>query len=277
MTGTPGSDRLVSRTVAGAFLGAFSIAACAVGGVVFTLLVAILLTIMLFEWCRMIEGEAFGPAFKATAIAGLVSLLAAGLGQYAIALGISMGGALLGGAVLKNRGTKWAWAALTGPYLLAPTVALIWLRNGLDDGRNVIFLLFAIVWSADTAAYFMGRLIGGPKLSPALSPAKTWAGAFGGVVAGGAAGYVAVDQFSAFLPASAPHSAISMTVAGAILGLVSIFGDMAESACKRFFNVKDISGVIPGHGGVLDRLDGMIFVTIVAALFIYGQSLATPV
>ncbi len=262
------SDKLAARFFAGMTLALGSLAIGYIGGWLFVGLVAVLLGVMLFEWTRMVEGKALGAAFRILTIFGVLALILAGLDRYALAF---VATAVAGiGAALASRDGKASglWAAVGAPYLIAPSIMLVWLRLDLEAGRAVVFLLFAIVWSADTAAYFMGRLIGGPKLSPLLSPAKTWAGAFGGVIAGGGVGFLAFSSGVAGLDAA---PAVIAVAAGAFLGFVSILGDMAESACKRAFGVKDISGLIPGHGGFLDRLDGMIFVTAVAAAVVYGH------
>jgi phosphatidate cytidylyltransferase len=115
-----------------------------------------------------------------------------------------------------------------------------------------VFWLFAVVWATDTAAYISGRLIGGPKLAPRFSPNKTWAGLIGGALAAALVGVIA-----ATLMGDAPMP--SMALASAGLAVVAQAGDLVESALKRRFGVKDASTLIPGHGGVLDRLDGMLF------------------
>jgi phosphatidate cytidylyltransferase len=122
----------------------------------------------------------------------------------------------------------------------------------------VLFIL-AVVWSTDIAAYFTGRLVGGPKLWLKVSPNKTWSGLFGGVTASAAAGAL----FAAWAGANIPALAAS----GLMLGAVAQAGDLAESALKRRFGVKDASNLIPGHGGFMDRMDGVVTVAVVAALF----------
>jgi phosphatidate cytidylyltransferase len=122
-----------------------------------------------------------------------------------------------------------------------------------------MIFLFAVVWATDVAAYFAGRLIGGAKLCPAISPNKTWSGALAGVLAGTAAG-VAVAVFGGIHPI-APIIIVSL-----LLSVAAQFGDLFESALKRRFGVKDASHAIPGHGGLMDRLDGFIAAALAAAL-----------
>lgn len=143
-------------------------------------------------------------------------------------------------------------------YILVGAAALHWLRTDAAGLLNVLFVL-VIVWSSDIGAYIAGRLIGGPKLAPAISPGKTWSGAVGGLLAAVAVG-LAVSQ--AVRPGPLPHA----VVVAAFLSVASQLGDLLESAAKRHFGVKDSSRIIPGHGGLFDRLDGVLAAAPVAAL-----------
>jgi phosphatidate cytidylyltransferase len=136
---------------------------------------------------------------------------------------------------------------------------LIAIRQDPDYGFHAILYLFLVVWSADTGAFFTGRLIGGPKLAPKISPNKTWAGFIGGAVFACIAGVL----FAAWLGRTSIPAVGALSV---VLALISQGGDLGESFIKRFFGVKDSSGLIPGHGGVLDRLDGLVFAAIGAGL-----------
>ncbi len=153
---------------------------------------------------------------------------------------------------------RLAWLPLGVVYAAIPCAALIWLRGDGDAGRLSLFWLFAVVWSADTGAYLFGRAIGGPKLAPRISPKKTWAGFIGGIAFAGAVG----EGFAAFMGAPL----IAWGIAGAVVSVVSQLGDLAESAWKRHFGVKDSSGLIPGHGGLLDRVDGLVAGAVALAL-----------
>ncbi len=154
-----------------------------------------------------------------------------------------------GPAWARNRPVWWLVGLL---YLVLPCVALVWLRQQPEHGRHIVFWLFCVVWATDTGAYFAGRSIGGPKLIPSISPNKTWAGLLGGMVAAAVVGGL-VGAINPVLPAFA-LAGLAGTVA-----VVSQAGDFTESAIKRAFGVKDASQIIPGHGGVLDRLDGLLF------------------
>ncbi len=262
------ADRLTLRIASAAVLAPAAIAATMTGGPVFAAAVAFALVVMCFEWTRMVQkGREASPAFYALALGGALAISAAAAGFYVAALLMCAVSAAAAVGLTRGRTGEWSWIAFGAVYVLAPSVALIWIREGLEDGQALALLLFLVVWSADTGGYVGGRLVGGPKLNVALSPAKTWAGAVGGVIFGSAAGAIAAAYL--FKSAETGHFA----VIGGSLGLASILGDMTESAFKRNFGIKDMSGFIPGHGGALDRLDGMIFATTAMALVIGGQKL----
>ena len=142
-------------------------------------------------------------------------------------------------------------------YILVGAVALHWLRTDEAGLLNVLFVL-VIVWSSDIGAYLAGRMIGGPKLAPAISPGKTWSGAIGGLAMAVLVG-LAVSQ------AVHPGPPLHAVVLGAVLSVASQIGDLIESAAKRHFGVKDSSRIIPGHGGLFDRLDGVLAAAPLAA------------
>jgi phosphatidate cytidylyltransferase len=145
--------------------------------------------------------------------------------------------------------TRPGWAVLGLAYAASLLIAPVLLRHDQSYGMAAIFILFAIVWTTDIAGYFAGRAIGGPKLAPAVSPKKTWSGAIAGLI--GAGIIVAVGAHFIAGTRVAP-----LVVLAIVLSVASQAGDLAESALKRRFDVKDVSQIIPGHGGVMDRLDG---------------------
>ena len=153
-----------------------------------------------------------------------------------------------------GRGRQWLW--MVGAAYIGPAVAaLVWLR-GLPDGLAWVVFLAAIVWSGDIGAYFFGRTLGGPRLAPRISPGKTWSGALGGTACAVAAGIVAGPH----------HRWVQAACLAVVLSVVAQLGDLLESAAKRYFGVKDSGRLIPGHGGLLDRLDGVLTAAPVAAL-----------
>lgn len=257
-------DSLALRIISSAVLAPTAIGATYAGGPIFAALVAFLAIVMLFEWTRMVEGHELSRAFYGLAAIGAAAFVLAAGWQFEWAFAASLLAAPIGW-LLAKRAQERMWLAFSAAYIVAPSVALIWLRNDVENGRALTIMLFLIVWAADTGGYIGGRLVGGPKLFPALSPAKTWAGAAGGFLMGAAAGFACARWIYGDGPL-APYMAM-----GAALGLMSILGDATESAFKRSFGVKDASGFIPGHGGALDRLDGMIFATsaMTLALFLH--------
>jgi len=146
---------------------------------------------------------------------------------------------------------RWLWLAAGAVYIAVPCIAIIWLRSDAAVGRQAILWLFAVVWATYIGSYFAGRGIGGPKLAPRISPAKTWAGLLGGMVCAalvGAATALLLDL----------SRAVPLIVISGLLAVVAQAGDLLESMVKRRFGVKDSGHLIPGHGGVLDRLDGLL-------------------
>lgn len=153
-----------------------------------------------------------------------------------------------------------ALMALTVPYVALACIALMWVRNETgDDGRALFFFLLLAIWATDIGAYAAGKSIGGPKLAPRFSPKKTWAGLVGGMVAAALVGY------GVALLGNAERPWIAAAI-GATLALVGQAGDLFESHMKRRSHVKDSGTLIPGHGGLLDRIDGLIAAAPVLAL-----------
>lgn len=163
------------------------------------------------------------------------------------------------------------WLTATGTaYLGLSLLSLWWLRGATDNeqGRELVLYLFFSVWAVDTGAYIAGKSIGGPKLAPILSPNKTWAGLIGGMVSAALVGY----GWAIWAGAAQPLFALFL---GAPLAIVAQIGDIAESALKRRFGAKDSGSIIPGHGGMLDRIDGLLLAAPLFCLFQYfiGQKL----
>lgn len=259
------SGPLVQRVLSAAFMIPVVLLAIHVGGRLFSALVAFLCILMVFEWTRMIERKPLTENFYIlTAFSTLATTLAAS-GLYETAIISAAAGGIVSGAYAMWRKRRAIWILATPFYILIPSIALMWLRLDAPDARGLTFMLFGIVWAADTGAFLFGKFIGGPKISYALSPSKTWAGIGGGILGGGLIAPVLAFFFDV------PTGMMAALFTGALLGAASVAGDLAESSFKRKFGVKDISGIIPGHGGVLDRLDGMIFATMAmtGTVFLY--------
>jgi phosphatidate cytidylyltransferase len=183
-------------------------------------------------------------------------------------LDVGLGGALLAIAILTavSAAAAWreepggpAWRYLGVPYVSLPPIAFVVLREDAAYGIAAILLVMLMVWFADTVAYFAGRIIGGPKLAPRISPKKTWAG-LGGAMAGSALAAIGV-AVAMKLPAAG-----ILVVIAALLAIVEQGGDLFKSAMKRHYGVKDSGNLIPGHGGVIDRVDGLVAVAMAAAV-----------
>jgi len=274
-TGDP-SDRTVPkqaprnltlRIISSAVLIPAALVPILLGGFAFAGLVAFAMLAMIYEWARMVERTSRGPIFWTLTISGLAAFLVAGRVGFLPAYGIVMAGAI--GALVAGRSApERGWGAFGAAYIVAPSVALVWLRTETQNGLALTLILFAAVWATDIAAYFGGRFMGGPKLNPWISPRKTWAGTLTGIGAGAG---VAAGLSGAMIPGAPFMLALA---GGAGLGAASVVGDIVESAMKRGFGVKDSGRFIPGHGGVLDRLDGMIFATVALALTLAINRLA---
>lgn len=258
----PANDAFWVRLKSALVLVPVVLAAIYFGGVLFSALVSLACFVMIFEWTRMVEGRSLSLVFQVQTVGAAIALyMASTMHFYAAFFTVFICG--VAALILSRRiaGGK-SWSAFAAPYLIAPSVALIWLRNEAVPGFELTVLLFAVVWAGDVGAYGFGKIVGGPRVNPALSPAKTWAGIFGAVLAGGVVGL----GVAYFYTGGSPIWAFSV---GGSLGAASVLGDMVESAFKRIYGVKDISNLIPGHGGALDRLDGMIFATIAITLVLY--------
>jgi len=246
---------LGKRIASGIVMALLAVGAVVLGGWPFVLFWAAAAVGIFWEWSTIVAGGAI--AARAVGIAALIAAaLAAGAGQiYAASLVLAAGVAVVAACAPGRRGWAAAGVVYAGIALLAPMV----LRPDREFGLLAMLFLFAVVWSTDILGYFIGRAVGGPRLAPPISPKKTWSGAGGGTLgalgAGLAVVYIAGDI--ALLPA---------TCVAFVLSIASQAGDLFESAVKRRFGVKDASHVIPGHGGLMDRLDGFIAAGGVAAL-----------
>lgn len=248
---------LALRVCSALVLVPLALGAAYLGGWPFAVLWGLAAMVVLWEWNSLVAGSdqrivlTTGGASLALAIALVLTghLLAA-----VIVLAIStLGVASL--APAKRR----TWIAAGVPYAGALGVAPIVLRSDNGEGFLAIIFLFAVVWTTDIAAYFSGRVIGGPKLMPRVSPNKTWSGAIGGTLA-------AVVVALALAKVTALTGLFAIAMLAVILSICAQGGDLFESFLKRRFGAKDSGHLIPGHGGLMDRLDGFVTASVVAAL-----------
>lgn len=235
------------------------------GGWPFALLWLLAAGLVLHEWAHVARLAQPVPyvVIGLAAIAGSLVLLATGHGILVLPLLIVAVGA--GCGVTRNV------RAGAGGIIVAACACLpiVVLRGETMLGFWTVLYVYAVVWSTDIGAYFVGRTVGGPKLAPRLSPNKTWSGAIGGAVLGTLAGIV--------LLLASGHRFEAMTLlVGFALSTVGQMGDLAESTFKRAFGVKDAGQIIPGHGGALDRLDGFMAACLLALLIGIGRNLSSP-
>lgn len=262
------SRELKLRIASAAVIGPIALAVTGIGGPAFTALCVVCGAIMASEWATIVVGRSWGAA-RLALIALVAGAVVVGLGP-ALAGGIwvkaglvaapLLAAAIVAGIEARRAGrAETTLLAIAGPFYAAlPSLALGGIRAA-PDGLWLVLFLFAVVWSTDVAAFFTGRAIGGPKLWPAVSPKKTWSGAIGGLAAAALAGVVVAHFAGA--PRLAPVFAVGM-----VLSIASQAGDLFESSLKRRFGVKDSGWIIPGHGGLLDRVDGLVAAAAAAAV-----------
>lgn len=250
---------LPTRALTGAVLIGVALAAVWLGGLAFAALVAAAVLLMFAEWAVMHELTR-GFRLAGLAVCGASVLLAA-YGYHGEALLLPIGGAIalaLAARTLDRQRVAWVLGGVL--YCALPGVALVVLR-GVPGGLELTAWTLSIVWATDIFAYFAGRALGGPKLAPRISPNKTWAGLGGGMVGAALISY-GVARWAGVSLALFDYA----LVAGLLLAAVAQGGDLFESWMKRVAGVKDSGRMLPGHGGVLDRLDGLVPVAMIVAV-----------
>ncbi|ABD87992.1 phosphatidate cytidylyltransferase [Rhodopseudomonas palustris] len=251
-----GSRNLVMRAATALVLAPLAIGIAYAGGWAWAVLATAVAVGLYIEWLSVVG--AVGD--KRVVAAGSVALALGGgalaLGQGALCVFLIVAGLV---AVAALNAERRGWSVLGYGYAAAALIASVLVRLDPNEGFAALILVLLVVWVTDIGGYFAGRGIGGPKLWPRVSPKKTWAGALGGFFGSliVASGFAALG-YGKWLP---------LLALAALLSVVSQLGDLFESAVKRRFGVKDSSHIIPGHGGLLDRLDGYVAAIVVAALF----------
>jgi phosphatidate cytidylyltransferase len=235
-----------------------------IGGIVFVAFWWVASVVVLWEWQRLVLGERLAERVVVGALALAVAALFALHNSFPAAAAAVVVGALAVGWIAGPATRIWAGAGAL--YAGALVVSLGLLRASPNYGFGAILWLFAVVWGADVAAFFAGRLIGGPKLWPSVSPGKTWSGAVVGALVGASLGLL-LGLFGGWT-----NRMDRLFWLGLAAAVVSELGDLFESALKRRFGVKDSSRLIPGHGGLMDRLDAFIAASVFAAVFAAANS-----
>ncbi|RZJ32103.1 MAG: phosphatidate cytidylyltransferase [Brevundimonas sp.] len=251
------------RTASGIVLSASAGLVIWAGGIWFTALMLVACALLAIEWARMSAAGAWRLMAGAVGLGLFASVISAHVGQLSLALVMLVFCAAAAGLFARSRRQEALDASYGVLYLGWPAILLIWLRNGDTEAAPHIGLYWTIftfmaTWTADSVAYLVGSSVGGPKLWPRFSPNKTWSGFVGGLAGGAIAGAL----LGVFLD-------MGIGLWGALLGLAAaaatMAGDLWESALKRRYGVKDAGKLIPGHGGLMDRVDGLMFAAVVVA------------
>jgi phosphatidate cytidylyltransferase len=243
------------------------------GGWSFALFIGLMTALMALEWSRLSEsrfGRRYGQLAGAGAlVVGLLATALTALDRPEAALVCVAIGALAAGLIARARGETASWASVGVVLIGVPAVALVWLRSLPEVGMGVLLWLLIVVWTTDTGAYLVGQRVGGPRLAPSISPGKTWSGLGGGVIG---AALVSVITAWGLGSERLAHAA----GLGAGFAVVAQVGDLVESMLKRSAGVKDSGALIPGHGGVLDRVDGLLLTAPALALLLGSSAWQWP-
>jgi len=258
------------RILSGAILGPVTLWLAYVGGIPFQVALAAVAAVSLGEWLKMTTDKRWPWALPApfivlliyheAGIAAAIATLAVLAVMLAVLIGRRSGGLPAPGS--------FGVIAFGLPYVGLPLLALAWLRDGAASDWKLVFFVLVVIWGTDVGAYFVGRLLGGPRLAPSVSPNKTWSGAIGGGVV---AALVALIWGQVF---SVVAGSVQLVAVAVMLSFVGQCGDLFESAVKRRYGVKDSGDLIPGHGGMLDRIDALLAAApVFAILHAFGLNL----
>ena len=252
----PGKE-LALRVASALVLAPLAIAVTYVGGWPFVIFWGLAAAGVLWEWTLLVAPDDRRTTLTTGAASLALAVALAGADRRLAAV-IVVGMGMLAVAALAPAARR-LWIAGGMPYAGAIGLAPVMLRTDAEHGFLAVIFLYAIVWTTDVVGYFVGRAVGGPKLLPRISPGKTWSGAVGGTVAAIVVGIAAANAAGLTgLPA--------VGMIAAALSIVAQVGDLFESGLKRRFGAKDSSHIIPGHGGLMDRLDGFVAAAVLAAL-----------
>ena len=257
---------LVARTGSVVILAPVTLYIVWVGGATFFLFLTVIVCLVTYEWDRLNRGSGTRLSSISLATFTVVTLTIAHQFGYPIALLVAAI-ALLTQVVLAlyERGNIILGAVGT-IYIVLPFLSLLWLRSIPFDGRGIVVWLLLTVWFTDIFGYFVGNVLAGPKLAPSISPGKTWSGFFGGLIGATVVGGLA---HSFLMPLGVFEFWAGGYLLGALIGVSAQAGDLGESWLKRRKMVKDSGNLIPGHGGLLDRIDGLMIGTPLLAIFVF--------
>ncbi|WP_343562803.1 phosphatidate cytidylyltransferase [Kiloniella sp. b19] len=266
---------LLTRTASAVVLAPLAIGALLLGSPFLELVIFAVAFLSAWEWSGLLWASALGrtaPGRNAYAMVSVVTLtvLAGVLGYYSQAVWVLALGIVIQMSLAANKEKdreRCRWYLLGSVYISLSCLAIDWLRGLPEIGMGKVIWLFAIVWATDIGAYFVGKTIGGPKVLPIISPNKTWAGLFGGMFFAAIFSYVIGRYFEL------PSGNLELLVIGMLLAIIAQAGDFFESYLKRKSDKKDSGRLIPGHGGILDRIDGLMAVSIVVAALQISEQL----
>ena len=261
------SGNLLRRVASALVLGPITLVAIYLGWPYFGIMMTVIAAVLAWEWTRICHRGELTHAGYLTITAVTAAMVAVALQEYVIAGWVILVGAMATAYLSRRSGEQEGipvWSGLGVLYAGAPCGAIVWLRDLPGQGMEIVFWLCFVVWATDTAAYAAGRLIGGPKLAPSISPNKTWAGLLGGMAGAaliGVAGSLLIES----------TNMLYIALMSAFLAVVAQGGDLFESRLKRRFGVKDSSHLIAGHGGFLDRLDGLLAAALLVAALVWTK------
>ncbi len=266
----PGPDRrwrLGVRSLWALILAPPALGAFYLGSPYSDVLVLAVGAIAAWEWARLCGRGTLGLTGMTVMGAVVAAVVAGTFAHYSVAGWLIAVGAMAATVIAsRERHEAPVWYGVGTAYLGTASVAFLWLRADFEPA--LVLWLVAVVWTMDTGAYLVGRSVGGPKLAPPISPSKTWSGLLGGLLAAAFVGFLAAEI-------RAEGEAPALIGASIALALVAQVGDLFESSLKRRFGAKDSSGLIPGHGGILDRIDGLLAGTLAlgGALWLMGNAI----
>lgn len=252
----PKKNQLLIRFLSALVMLPIAIYFILAGGLPLFLLISLLSVIILSEWNGICENKPFSLVFIVQSLCTILLLLQLNMGSpyigYAFMSSIV---SIIAVGYLVN--ARVIWAALGFLYAFVPSYSVLHIQENF--GSLVLLWMMLLIWGMDTGAYFVGKNVGGPKMFPKISPNKTWSGLIGGTITAMVLAYVFnmfvdVQNFVVF------DNALILLILSGSLAILSQIGDLAESAVKRRYSVKDSGSIIPGHGGVMDRVDGFLFV-----------------
>jgi phosphatidate cytidylyltransferase len=261
-------SEMLARIVSALVLAAIALGAVLASPWTFAALVIACGFAVAWEWGRLVRGREFDPIFVLQAVAVAAVAIFVTMARPDLAL-LASGVAIVGTVALGASSKTLGWSLLGVIYSILPAWAMVWLRSDAALGATALLYLFAVAWTTDTTSYAVGRALGGPKFAPRISPRKTWSGLILGTLIPALVGYL-------FAVMVVDSSAWRLALISIAIAAACQTGDLGESAVKRRFGAKDMSGLIPGHGGLLDRIDGLLIAAIAAALIAFLHDPANP-